>query len=408
MSACGSEKIQQWVVSDDKAAGALKAACRSAQSLEALENYATADDPLVRHRHEDVESRDASQYLYVWADEVLWNQAFAVDDQSWGRRIQFGTCYVSEWIARVPGLYWKPKSIALRQISAANIEEQSHEWITYDPPGKSQKVLGGVGTIRMPPDSQGFRLISLTCGLNASSGIPALATPDVWNLLQADGAKADGRRLEGCEARWQAMSTTWADRFPSIRGIPKGYVVLDNLQRSNIHNERGPVQFHPFTVMEYERDGTILHDFVYSSADLGEPDWRGSIERFFETYKEGNGRYGKYLLSADLANPLWDADNASPAELRDNLELITARVHERTNGANTIDALLNLLSHIVQDQKELIRISDELKVPLASWLTTGTIAAQIEAFVITLSHRAGKLDELLYKLAVENPELLKS
>jgi hypothetical protein len=392
--------------------GILGEACRVASVLECIENYSTADDPLVTSDPNAVPDGGADEkhrfnyqdYLFNYNDQGFWIEVFRRNDRCWDASVQFDICFVSEWVARVPGLYWKTESAALREVSPNCIESQSEDWITYDPPGKSQKVLGGIGTLRFPPDSFGRRLISLTCGLNASSGVPALVTPDIWDQL-SNSSQADGRMLSGLMSHWRPMSTEWAERFPSIRGIPKGYVVLDAQSRLTISENHGPVRFAPFTVMEYVSEDTRRYDFVYASADLGDRNWRRSIEDFFEGYKSRNGRSGTYLLSADMANPLWDSEYRSPVEMRPNLSLIEKRIRKRLEGADVVDQVIVALGKTVHSGNELHRLSDQIGVPSALWATDGPIAQQIASFVAEVIRQTGKIEELLQQLLFEHPGL---
>src|ERR1700687_2989529 len=307
---------------------------RAARSLEAIENYGHADDPLLQ----DVKP----------TDEVLdCDCTFDHDDKFWksrlleSTRIKKGKCEssnafnffgfaVSEWVARVPGLFWTKRAEKLRMLGDQAIQYESPRWTTLHPPGKSAKVLGGIGTMKFPPNERGYHLVTLSAGHNASSGIPVLVSPEAWDAHDIS---------EGCvinlAAKWQPMAAEWAYRFPSIKGIPKGYLMVENA--SQIHcvlAREQPTQIHPFTVMEYSRGNSLLFDFVYATADTGDQAYRAKLESFFDSYKRDSGRYGRYLLSADIGNPLWDADYDDPASLRGDkgavaqLHLLAARVRE--------------------------------------------------------------------------------
>lgn len=56
-------------------------------------------------------------------------------------------------------------------------------------PGKSKKVLGGIGTILLSPDINGNVLMSVSAGCNASTGIPLLifrSVLEILNIQQGD------------------------------------------------------------------------------------------------------------------------------------------------------------------------------------------------------------------------------
>ena len=62
-----------------------------------------------------------------------------------------------QWFPRVPGLYWLDGSENLRQLSPEAEEFRSTHWVSYKPYGKSRKVMGGIGTLRLPPSIDNYR-----------------------------------------------------------------------------------------------------------------------------------------------------------------------------------------------------------------------------------------------------------
>ncbi len=94
------------------------------------------------------------------------------------KKFSFYHFVVSDWVARVPGLFWAEYSGEIRKHSEQDIAIKSKDWIVFHPLGKSKKVLGGIGTIHLPPNDEGKRLISITSSCNASVGIPLLIYPE--------------------------------------------------------------------------------------------------------------------------------------------------------------------------------------------------------------------------------------
>ena len=77
--------------------------------------------------------------------------------------------------------------------------------------------------MRLPPTSRGDRLATIATSGNVSAGIPALITDEVWS-----GCKLrEGSVVVFRGAKWEAMEESWASRFPSTRGIPRGYLHLN-------------------------------------------------------------------------------------------------------------------------------------------------------------------------------------
>ncbi len=380
---------------------------RCARSLEAIENYARADAPLT-HPLEWSQLSGYPENIYG-DDEKFWELVLGENRLLWGQEFRFYEVALSEWVARVPGLFFSKGSEALRTAGANQIESSTKHWETYRPLGKSEIVMGGVGTLKLPPDENGRHLVSVSTNRNASTGIPALIDPEVWdhyNLHEGDIIKLT--------ARWHKMSLGWAERFPSIKGIPRGYLMISSVaQIGRIEHEKAPILAHPCTVMEYSgKGGVTLYDFVYSTADTSYQEYRRDLVKFFKEYKDKKERYGRYLLSADVNDPLWDAEYDSPEALRRaepgseaHLDILEARVYKESFKDNMLDDILQALS-TCGDNQTLKRISNEAGIPWGEWFTGGSIndsAAQLLAACINKK----KVDQLVDALVRDNPKILE-
>lgn len=378
---------------------------RCARSLEAIENYARADAPFVEQIGGAAPPVEGPETIDYQVDETFWEWVMRPDGPPWGTEFRLYRVALSEWIARVPGLYWSKGARAMRQLANDAIEYQSRYWTTFTPGGKSQKVLGGVGTLRFPPNENGRRLVTLSGGHNASAGIPALVSLQVWEHHEL--GEGD---IVTVRAQWQKMDLGWAERFASIKGIPMGYLVLEDPEQvEQVHDRDQPTQFHPWTVMEYSSGDAILWDFVYATADTRVERYQAKLEAFFAAYKDKHERYGRYLLSADIGEPLWEADYASPAVLRRaepgakaQLELIETRVRELSFRGQTIDDIVALLARNY-DNVSLPRLSTQLGIP-RSQVFTGGPSAQSAAQLMQKCLERDKVEELLDAIARDYPE----
>jgi hypothetical protein len=399
---------------------------RCARALEALENYARADGPLV----EEVGNVAGSSAEPVWIepdgggyaqkrfDERFWSLVSADPDRWWGQTFRLSMVGLSEWVARVPGLFWSTSAKGMRALAKGSVEHRSDRWVTYKPIGKSAIVLGGIGTIKFPPNENGCRLVTLSGGHNASSGIPALVFPEVWEYPELRGEQLNHLQ-EGdiitVKVQWQPMAWGWAQRFPSVRGIPRGYLVLRNPE--NIHVDRymrsTPTEFHPCTVMEYESGDTKLWDFVYATVDTRVDGYRAKVENFFTSYKDRHERRGRYLFSADISNPMWEADHDSPASLRltsqgkTQLKLLEERVRRYTYRGRTVEEILQLLAQNYS-QEALRRLATYINIPWGQ-VNEATSRADVAAQLIERclsSEDKMKVEELLDAIAQENPHLI--
>jgi len=377
--------------------------------METNDNYSRADAPLISLP----ETRSIGAYQYYDADEYVWERILRDPEGQWGITYHFDPLAMSEWVARVPGLYWKPGSKEMRLLSPAAQEPSESHWKQYRPWGKSQLVaMGGIGTLRLPPANDGTRLVTLTTSLNTSAGVPALVTPAVWDKICPNPPyQAEGKVLSG-EARWQSMSETWASRFPSTRGIPRGYLVLDNPDAIQVVKEVSATQIHPFTVMEYRFGAKELYDFVYATADTKSSSYRGELEEFFARYKGEQGRYGHYLLAGDVAMPLWDSDYNSPEDLRradpsadSQLKLLEARVRQRMLGEDSIERLLEALGSTSTSNEDVRRISKDIGIEPTIWFRGGSLAEVCSQFMDEVL-RQNKLEELVETFVREYPKVI--
>lgn len=395
---------------------ALKRGFIAAQVAETLVNYKHADAPLAKR---GVGRRLSRQLIKLWygrgSSSAKTVETPLYDDGDFWRRISsdrgpgqekperplvvhINEAAVSEWVARVPGLYWVPGAERMRVVSRAQIERESQGWTLYEPAGKSRKVLGGVGTLRLTPAEDGFRLCTVASGYNASAGIPALISPEVWE----HHCLAEGTIIQG-KARWRDMPQKWAAQFPVVKGIPRGCLVIDKVDEIRNTGRRAPVQVHPFSIMEYWDGDTQLHDFVYATADSTDHGFRGDLTEFFEVYRKEKDRHGIYLTAADIAEPMWDATFTDPAEMRvrkaAQLRLIERRLADAAKDQDVVAALLRRLS-AVGSTTDLRRLSEKSGIPWRRWSQPGLITEEAQRLV-DAAIEDKKEQALLYALQLE-------
>jgi hypothetical protein len=388
----------------------LERAFISGRISEAVETYARGDAALTEGRPRREPVRKERCVLQPWEWE-FWEAIKRLGDEAWGHEVYLYDCALSEWVARAPGLYWEAHARALRELVPARTVMLGDRWRTFDPPGKSMKVSGGIGTMRLPPASDGWRLCTLTCSLNASAGVPTLVSPEVW---EAHGLH-EGVVIQHGLAQWQPMGGPWSARFPMLRGLPRGYLILDEPSNLSVFQwERGPpVQIHPFTVMEYYSGAALFYDYVYATTSTGEDGYRQHLAAFFDAYRQAEGRDGAYLLSADVSDPLWEARYESPEHLRSaeraghaSLQLLEARVQEHTQGTDIVEALVKALA-AVDAPTTLVRISEEAGIPSGRWHAGGPLAEEA-ARLVSHALRAQKQRELIDAYVAAVPGALVS
>ena len=204
-------------------------------AIESAENYAVAD-VTSRRAIGDIDNCKYKQITFsVYADKSFWRWIGEDKEGTWGRTFGFDRACVSEWIARVPGLYWSPGANRMRKISPALVEMKTEKWDSLLPPGQDAEGGGRRRDPGLPPNDEGYRVVTLTMSANASAGVPALVAPEVWRYHRL----GDGCLLQGT-APWRPMSIGWATRFPILRGLPRGYLVLDDPQAVRVIDRGRP------------------------------------------------------------------------------------------------------------------------------------------------------------------------
>jgi Effector-associated domain 1 len=384
----------------------LSNAYHATRALESVENYARSGGVIPNLlEQEKVPIKDV-EYVY----EGFWPQILRDPDQWWGTTFQTYDGALSEWIPRVPGLYWTQDAEKLRKAAEKYRVFESKSWTEFQPLGKSQKVFGGIGTIKLP-DNAGYRLASISGGHNASAGVPVLISSEAWEYHKLK--EGDIVNLKG---KWQKMALGWVERFPSIRGIPRGYLVVDNPDAIEVRQPTTPIRFHPYTVMQYEQDGTLLYDFVFATADTGVNGWEKELRSFFEEYRAKNERHGEYLISADPGNPdpLWEAKFTTPEELQmreadaeTHLELLQKRIREHSFRGKTLEELIDVLAGQFQDADDFRRLSEDIGIKSSLWYAAGRSSASYAARLVNECAERQKVEELLDLLSKENPGIFE-
>ena len=329
-------------------------------------------------------------------------------NEFWNKKFSFYHFVVSDWVARVPGLFWTEYSAEIRKHSEQDIAIESKDWIVFHPPGKSKKVLGGIGTIHLPPNDEGKKLISITSSCNASVGIPILIFPEVYdhlNLKQGDVVDIE-------EVKWQQMDIPWAKRFASTERVPRGYLIIDSIDQIRVsRDENVPVLYHPFSIMEYQSKDALLYDFVYLSLDSKVKNQRKKIETFFNDYANQENRNGSYLINPDITNPTFETQYISPAEMqrpseKAKIDLIYQRIRNVSFNDATLDELIHALPNYYNTNVSISALSQRIGISPA--FLADDNAASMSAQLINYCMKTNKIEELIDRMIVEHPTIFRN
>lgn len=381
----------------------LSNALKSTKIIETIENYSLVEnDKVLSTDQKNLHKRWHCEY-----DEEFWNRIISNPEHYWNTKIDLYNFTLCNWVARVPGLYWAEYSKSVRQHSENEVAEQSENWIEFHPPGKSRKVLGGIGTVKLPPNGEGKRLLSLSSSSNASLGIPALIFPDVFDSLNLK----EGDVLRIKNARWQPLDIEWSKRFATTNGIPRGCLIIDSTDKVDVSKKDNPVAYQPFSIMEYQKGDALLFDFVYLSVDSKLDNGRKKLEDFFHNYAKKENRNGRYLLNTNLVQPLFEAQYISPLDMQHSSEkakinLIYKRIRDVGFNRTTLDKLIEALPQYFDSSSAIKRLAKSIGVSTA--ILQDDNVASMSAQLINHCSDINKIEELTDRMVVEYSQIFNS
>lgn len=384
---------------------AIQEAYKATRILETLSNYSISDN-LVTAEIPTADLVNKEQLIYLNDDQMFWEMVLKDPDNFWSKEFDLDYCVVSEWVARIPGLFWAKGAKSIRDLSDTEIVTNRPGYIEYTPSGKSGKVLGGVGTLKFLPDMNGNTLYTLTFSCNSSVGIPALFTDDVINALKI----RQGDLLNVRSAKWMKMSLEWAKQFESTKGIPRGYLLIDDPGNITVSKREKHIEYHPFSVMEYQRDNALFFDYVFVTSVSSKRDNRKRLEKFFDNYRKKDGRNGKYLFACDMANPLFESKYNTPTEMRGDyessqMEILEQRVRKEYFKNTTIDEIARFLPGFYKTGSSIRTLTDFLELPSANLVDAS--AAKMAIQLLQMCIENNKVENLVDRVVFDNPDFLK-
>jgi len=376
---------------------------KATKIVETIENYSIAESN--KFTYSVPTNINGDDWFYE--DEQFWREVITNPERYWNKKVNLYAFTISDWVARIPGLYWANYSADLRKHSENEIAKQSKQWIEFYPPGKSKKVLGGIGTILLPPNDEGKRLLSISSSCNASLGIPVLIFPDVFDSLNLK----QGDAISIKNARWQPLDVSWSKRFASTQGIPRGCLIIDSPDKIEINQRDVPVAYHPFSIMEYQKGDSLLFDFVYLTVDSKLDNVRKEIEEFFKYYASKENRHGKYLLNPNMVQPIFETQYNSPLEMQQpsekaKIELLYKRIRNVSFKRTTLDKLIEILPHYYDSSMAVRRLAKNVGVSQAIFQEDN--AASMSAQLINYCSDENKIEELADRMIVEYPSIFNN
>lgn len=386
----------------------LLAPFKTSRVVETVANYERADQ--INISEEDIKNIPSNDGTFRFYDDgEFWREIINNPDHFWDKTFQLRSRVVlSEWIARVPGLYWKKGSEILRDVTESAIEQIGNVHNVLQPIDKSQVVMGGIGTIRLPPNDAGYRLVSISTGVNTSSGIPLLIAPEVWDTLSLK----EGSVINRMKVVWRKMPIGWQSNFFfGKENMPRGCFTISDIDSISYSKQILPTVFHPFTIMEYSTDSGYFFDYVFLTVTNEQRDYRSKVQEFFEHYKKRFGNDGTYILESDVSMPFLDAQYLTPADLRKNqygesqLDILIKRIKGDTFQGKTIDNIIKAINENYTSQN-IEELGKSIGLQPFKWITPDPVA-KLSIKLLDYCIDNDKVDALLDLLVEANPKILK-
>lgn len=371
---------------------------KATKIIETIENYSIANSN--EFIHSELSNSDNDNWIYT--EEQFWSEVISDPEKNWNKNFNLYAFTVCDWVARIPGLYWADFSKEIRKTSQNEISKQSKQWIEFNPPGKSKKVLGGIGTILLPPNDDGKRLLSISSSCNASLGIPILIFPEVIDAITLK--QGDAISIEN--VKWQPLDLSWSKRFASTKGIPRGCFILDSPNKIKIYKRDIPVAYQPFSIMEYQKGDALLYDYVYLTVDSKLINVRTEIETFFNYYAQKENRCGQYLINPNMIDPYFETQYSSPIEMQHQsekakLQLIYKRIVDFEFSRTTLNDLIEILPSYYDSSIAIRRLAKSIGISTA--LLQEDNAASMASQLINYCFDNNKIEELTDRVIVEYP-----
>ena len=374
---------------------------------ESINNYSITDNFNIQGESIITPDSHGNYPMEIYDDEQFWNtinNGIKNENYCWDRKFLFYYVIVSEWIPRMPGVFWTEKSAALRNLATNEITSRTGRIVTYTPVGKSSKVLGGIGTFKCAPQEK-FRMVCLTVSGNASVGIPTLISNDVWK----EHGLEEGSVLRNLKVQWVKMSTNWSPKFSSSINLIRGCLILTHSEDLQKEDSLANPVAHPYTILEYYRNGAPYYDFMFFTINKK---WdKTKYKTWVDEYKNQENRDGRYIFEPDPNEIIYRADYLSPSHYlskgQEDINIIESRIEEilKDESSGVFGSIYSFLMTEISNENELVTISKQniINIPPVQWRGKSSLANTIKSFLDLIINQK-KLISLFDLLQSEYPQ----
>lgn len=223
-----------------------------------------------------------------------------------GEVIRLKSFNLTEWFPWTPGRYWTKIGYELRRKAKSYVENKdAFGDVIFDPHGKSMRVLGGLGNVRMfehGKNKEKFKLLSATKGVETSGGIPVVMSSQAYEKI-SDKIN-DFTTVKATITGFYVPLPSELNRFFSrAKGVPRYCLFIGSRLTIKDIKPGDEVASIAWTMFESEREKNYYLSYCYFN-----PSNETSIERatnFISEYVEKHE--GKVLTDFDEIIPRFDA-----------------------------------------------------------------------------------------------------
>ncbi len=352
---------------------------------EALNNYHKTDNLLIEEQEVDL------GVDFIYNESQFWNvinDNAKMDQYKWGQEFSFYESIITEWIPRMPGVIYTPKGNVLRKLAQNEIISKTQRSVIYSPVGKGMKVMGGIGTFKCAPQQE-YRMVAITISGNCSGAIPLLISNNLWYQY----GLREGVVLEDSHFQWIKMTENWSSKFRSSMDLIRGCLIVksDELHLKKKWDSSDPkivaTGAHPYTILEYNRNGVPYYDFMYFSKN---EQWdKDRVTAWLENYRKDKNRNGRYIFEPDPNEIIYQADYISPSDYlnrgMEDLKIMNARIEEilKNESPGLFDAIYQFLCTNIANEDDLVRISKQnlINIPPIRWRGRNSLLNSIKSFL---------------------------
>lgn len=133
-----------------------------------------------------LEERENVLFKSYNTNQEFWNDCLSCQLYD-SKTIKLENFCILEWLPYSPGLYYTDRAIESRRLAKYMMSEDKNEFL---PLGKTNMMLGGVGSVRLTSENGKYYLNASSTG-TSHQGIPIIVNKETYNTL-IDEVKQDG------------------------------------------------------------------------------------------------------------------------------------------------------------------------------------------------------------------------